>query len=184
MVAVVGLGKMGLSHLSMLGAHPDVDLVGVCDSTSYVLDVLGKYTGTADVRRLRPMLDAGRARRGRHRDAVEPRTRTWCARRSSEGIHVFCEKPLCLDPAESAALADLAAETRAGDAGRLPQPVRRGVRRGQAAARPGRHRHGDARARRGVRTGRAQAQGQHVAQPARSRAAAASTTTPPTRSTC
>ena len=28
-VAVVGLGKMGLSHLSMIKAHPDVNLVGV-----------------------------------------------------------------------------------------------------------------------------------------------------------
>ena len=49
-VAVVGLGKMGLSHLSMIQAHPDVNLVGVCDSTGYLLDVLGKYTG---VRRTR-----------------------------------------------------------------------------------------------------------------------------------
>lgn len=32
-VAVVGLGKMGLSHLSMIKAHPDVNLVGVCDGT-------------------------------------------------------------------------------------------------------------------------------------------------------
>ena len=44
-VAVVGLGKMGLSHLSMIRAHPEVDLIGVCDATGYVLDVLTKYTG-------------------------------------------------------------------------------------------------------------------------------------------
>ena len=39
-VAVVGLGKMGLSHLSIVRAHPDVNLVGVCDSTGYLLDIL------------------------------------------------------------------------------------------------------------------------------------------------
>ena len=39
-LAVVGLGKMGLSHLSMIKTHPDVRLVGVCDATKYVLDVL------------------------------------------------------------------------------------------------------------------------------------------------
>ena len=39
-VAVVGLGKMGLSHLSMIKAHPDVNLVGVCDATGYLLDIL------------------------------------------------------------------------------------------------------------------------------------------------
>ena len=44
-VAVVGLGKMGLSHLAMIRPHPDVEVVAVCDSTKYVLDVLSKYTG-------------------------------------------------------------------------------------------------------------------------------------------
>ena len=43
---------------------------------------------------------------------------------------------------------------------------------------------GHPRPRRGLRPGRAQAQGRHLAQPQRRRAAAASTTTPPTRSTC
>ena len=31
-VAVIGAGKMGLSHLSILGAHPDVEVVGVADT--------------------------------------------------------------------------------------------------------------------------------------------------------
>ena len=48
------------------------------------------------------------------------------------GIHVFCEKPLVTDPAESAALTELAAERRPGDPGRLPQPVRGLVPRGAA----------------------------------------------------
>jgi len=55
-VAVVGLGKMGLSHLSMVRAHPDVDLVGVCDSTGYLLDVLSKYTGVSTFADLDEML--------------------------------------------------------------------------------------------------------------------------------
>ena len=44
-VALIGLGKMGISHLSIIRPHPDVELVAVCDTTGYVLDVLGKYTG-------------------------------------------------------------------------------------------------------------------------------------------
>ena len=44
-VGVVGVGKMGISHLSILGAHPDVDIAGVCDQTNYVLSVIGKYSG-------------------------------------------------------------------------------------------------------------------------------------------
>ena len=46
-VGVVGLGKMGLSHYALLNAHPEVELVGVCDSAGYVLGVLEKNTGVA-----------------------------------------------------------------------------------------------------------------------------------------
>ena len=41
-LAVVGLGKMGLSHHAMINAHPGVSVDAVCDSTGYVLDVLNK----------------------------------------------------------------------------------------------------------------------------------------------
>ena len=39
-VGVVGLGKMGISHLSMLRAHPAVAEAVVCDSAKYVLSGL------------------------------------------------------------------------------------------------------------------------------------------------
>ena len=44
-VAVIGLGKMGISHLSMVRALPGVEVVGVVDATGYLLGVLKKYTG-------------------------------------------------------------------------------------------------------------------------------------------
>ena len=43
-VALIGAGKMGLSHLSILGAHPDVQVTGVSDTSKMVLDVLKKFT--------------------------------------------------------------------------------------------------------------------------------------------
>ena len=42
-VALIGAGKMGISHLSILGAHPDVEVVGVCDTAKMVTDFLTKY---------------------------------------------------------------------------------------------------------------------------------------------
>ena len=30
-VGIVGLGKMGLSHLAMFNAHPDFEVAGICD---------------------------------------------------------------------------------------------------------------------------------------------------------
>ena len=44
-LAVVGLGKMGMSHHAMINAHPRVKVAAVCDGTGYVLYVLNKYTG-------------------------------------------------------------------------------------------------------------------------------------------
>ncbi len=70
------------------------------------------------------------------------------------GIHVFCEKPLVLDPVQGEALVRLAAGEGPGHPGRLPQPARRLLPRGQAAARPRRHRHGARGPRRGLRPGR------------------------------
>ena len=43
--AVVGLGKMGLSHLAILRTHPDINVVAVCDSFGLMLNGLNRYTG-------------------------------------------------------------------------------------------------------------------------------------------
>ena len=108
-MGVVGLGKMGLSHLSIFRAHPDVDLVAVCDSTGYVLDVLSKYTGLRTYKDLSAMLAAEQL------DAVviatpshlhAPMVRTAL----EAGVHVFCEKPFTLDDADGQALTALARE--------------------------------------------------------------------------
>lgn len=108
-LAVVGLGKMGLSHLSMIKAHPDVDLVGVCDSTGYLLDVLAKYTGVRTYKDFVKMLDEAEP------EAVIIATPTHLhanmVRAALErGVNVFCEKPLVIDPAEGRDLAALAVE--------------------------------------------------------------------------
>lgn len=108
-VGVVGLGKMGLSHLSIFRAHPEVELAGVCDSTGYLLSVLGKYTGVRTYANLDAMLAA------EDLDAVVIATpsalHASMVRTALErGLHVFCEKPFCLDPADSAELAQLAAD--------------------------------------------------------------------------
>ena len=41
---IIGLGKMGISHAAIVGAHPDVDMVAVCDTSSLVFDAFKKYT--------------------------------------------------------------------------------------------------------------------------------------------
>ena len=106
-VALVGLGKMGLSHLSIVNTHPDVELVAVCDSAAYILDVLGKHAGIKGYADYAKLLDEQRP------DAVliatPPRSHSAMAQAALErNIHVYCEKPFCLDAAESLRLAELA----------------------------------------------------------------------------
>jgi scyllo-inositol 2-dehydrogenase (NADP+) len=41
-LAVVGLGKMGLSHHAIVNAHPDTELVAICDISRYAPGVFAK----------------------------------------------------------------------------------------------------------------------------------------------
>ena len=105
--AIVGLGKMGLSHHSIVNAHPDVALKAVCDTSGYVLDVLSKHTGVRTYTDYKALL------------ANEPLDCIFVATPSryhaeivaaalERNCHVFCEKPFGLDPEVGYRLADLA----------------------------------------------------------------------------
>jgi predicted dehydrogenase len=107
-LAVVGLGKMGISHLAIANAHPDTEVV-LCDSANFVPDVVAKYSGLPVHRDYAAMLATERI------DAViiatPSRMHAPMVRAAIEhGVHVFCEKPFCLDWRESGVLADLAAQ--------------------------------------------------------------------------
>lgn len=105
--AIVGLGKMGLSHQSIVNTHPELKLVSVCDSSSYVLDVLSRYTGVKTYTDYKRMM------------AEETLDCLFIATPSKyhaeivtaaleRNLHVFCEKPFALDPEIGYRLADLA----------------------------------------------------------------------------
>ncbi|HZY38416.1 MAG TPA: Gfo/Idh/MocA family oxidoreductase [Mucilaginibacter sp.] len=108
-VALIGAGKMGISHLAILGAHPDVHIVGVCDTSKMVTDVLTKYSGFDCFSDYLQMVDKVKP------DAVFIAVPTKVHARFikdmlDRGIHVFSEKPFCLTPAEGEPLVKLAKE--------------------------------------------------------------------------
>jgi len=108
-VALIGAGKMGISHLAILGAHPDVSIVGVCDTSKMVTDVLTKYSGYNCFSDYLQMVDKVKP------DAVFIAVPTKVHARFitdmlKRGIHVFSEKPFCLSPAEGEPLVKLAKE--------------------------------------------------------------------------
>src|SRR5699024_6356299 len=103
-VALIGLGKMGLSHVAILRPDPRVEIVGICDSSKFVLAVLHKYTGLPAFTDATAMLSTVDA------DAVVIATPTASHYELAHaalvhGASVFCEKPLSLEPEQSAALA-------------------------------------------------------------------------------
>ena len=90
--AMVGLGKMGLSHLAIARAHPDIDLVAGCDATAYLTDILTKHAG------LKCYADFDRMLAEEQLDALIVATPSklhsgMVEKALNKGLHVFCEKP-------------------------------------------------------------------------------------------
>src|SRR6056297_776426 len=107
-IAVVGLGKMGLSHFSMVNAHPLADTVA-CDGSGFLVDVLTKNIKIPIHRDYAEMLAKVDI------DAVVIATPSrlhapMVEAALEKGLHVFCEKPFCLDWADSERLTAMAAE--------------------------------------------------------------------------
>jgi scyllo-inositol 2-dehydrogenase (NADP+) len=103
-VGLIGLGKMGISHLAIINSHPGVKLAAVCDSTPLVAKVLGRYTGIKVYSDYRALLEKEAL------DAVVIATPSrfhgeMVGAALDRNLHVFCEKPFCLDVAEGAKLA-------------------------------------------------------------------------------
>jgi len=107
--AIIGLGKMGLSHCSILGAHPDVNLIAVCDTSTFVLEAFNKYTEKKTYTDYKKMLEENEisalviaAPTKLHYEMVH-----YAFERN---INVFCEKPFTLRLAEAEELVKLARE--------------------------------------------------------------------------
>jgi predicted dehydrogenase len=110
-IAMVGLGKMGLSHLAIVRAHPEVQLVAGCDSLTYLTDILAKHTG------LKCYSDFDQMLANEELDAVLVATpskihASMVEKALQRGLHVFCEKPFVLDVADGERLIALADDRR------------------------------------------------------------------------
>jgi len=106
-IAVVGLGKMGLSHFAIVNAHAMTETVA-CDASGFLADGIRKYARLPVYRDYDDLLAKEKL------DAVliatPSRLHAPMVRKALEaGLHVFCEKPFCLDWNDSEALTQLAA---------------------------------------------------------------------------
>jgi len=108
-VAVIGLGKMGISHLSIANALETMNVLGVCDSSAMVGNGLEKYSGLSYYRDFEELLQL---------DGLEAAIIATPSQLHEQmirsaidrNLHIFCEKPLTLSGSVSRELAALAAE--------------------------------------------------------------------------
>lgn len=106
-IAIVGLGKMGISHLAILNAHHSLDVVGICDTTSIVMEAFKQHSTFECFSDYKKMIEKTGA------EAIVIATPTKLhyemARFALEkGLHVFLEKPLTLSLKEGSELVRLA----------------------------------------------------------------------------
>jgi predicted dehydrogenase len=105
---IIGLGKMGLSHASIINAHPDLDLIAVCDSSTLILEALKKY-GTYTI-----YSDYVRMIQENQLEALFVATPTklhaeMVISALEKNMHVFCEKPFSLTVEQGQKMVELAA---------------------------------------------------------------------------
>ncbi|WP_439481767.1 Gfo/Idh/MocA family protein [Cyclobacterium plantarum] len=104
---IIGLGKMGISHCAILGAHPDVNLVAVCDSSALVIDAFKKHS------RFQCFTDYRKMIAEMNLDAIVIASPTKFHTEMvhyalDHSLHVFCEKPFVLNPEDAEILAEKA----------------------------------------------------------------------------
>jgi myo-inositol 2-dehydrogenase/D-chiro-inositol 1-dehydrogenase len=101
-IALAGCGRMGRAHLAALADHPSIEVAAACDPAldeqSGLPCPLLPYEDVIASHAIEAVLIA----------APTPVHERLTARALDEGKHVFCEKPLTLDPAADRALAQRA----------------------------------------------------------------------------
>jgi predicted dehydrogenase len=104
---IIGLGKMGISHCSIVNAHSRAKVAAVCDTSSFVLEAFKKYTKMEPFTDYKKMID----KTGLDCVFVATPTRFHADIVNyalSAGVHVFCEKPFVLKIEDGVELAALA----------------------------------------------------------------------------
>ncbi len=101
---IIGLGKMGISHCAIMRAHPYVNLVSICDSSSLVIDGFKKYSRFECFTNYKKMINTMKL------DALVIASPTkfhneMVSYALNNKIHLFCEKPFSLDYKEGNKLA-------------------------------------------------------------------------------
>lgn len=109
-VGIIGFGRMGITHYSIINTHPKVEMTAIADTSSMMLNMIKKYLpGVTMFEDYKDLLQSGLC------DAVIVCTPSImhfdvCKMAGELGINVFCEKPFTTSPAQAKELAELFAQ--------------------------------------------------------------------------
>jgi predicted dehydrogenase len=108
---IIGFGRMGLTHYSILNNHPDVNFVSVCDSSSFMLRNLRKHIDIETFEDYQKMIDK------MNLDFVIIATPTIYHAEAikyaiKNDVHIFVEKPFTLNPQEGREIVDMLQGTK------------------------------------------------------------------------
>ncbi len=106
-IGIIGMGRMGITHYSIINTHPDVKIVSIADTTKMILNVIKKYIPEIQVfNDYKELIDQSSP------DAIivttPPNLHYRIIKYAYEkGIHVFCEKPFTAKYNEAKELVEL-----------------------------------------------------------------------------
>jgi predicted dehydrogenase len=106
-VGIIGMGRMGITHFSIVNSHPQVEIIGVADTSRITLDILKKYVEGLEVfNDYKELIEIVRP------DAIivctPPKLHyDICKIAFDNNVHVFVEKPFTADVNQSQILMEL-----------------------------------------------------------------------------
>ncbi len=91
-LAIIGMGRMGITHYSIINSHPDIEIESIVDPSTVVLSMMKKYLPVTTFK------DHNGLFKTKPPDAIlvctPPNLNDPIIKRAAElGIHVFAEKP-------------------------------------------------------------------------------------------
>ena len=106
-IGIIGMGRMGITHYSIINTHPSVEIVSVSDTSELILKILKKYTPN-----LKTYTDYKDLLAANDVDGIIVCTPSFlhhpiCKMACENGVAVFCEKPFTTDPKLAYELADM-----------------------------------------------------------------------------
>jgi len=105
-LAIIGAGRMGITHYSIINSHPDIEIESVADPSTLVLTMMKKYLPVKTFKDYNELFDQTTP------DAIlvctPPNLNFAIIKRAAKkGIHVFVEKPFTTKKQEAAELNQL-----------------------------------------------------------------------------